>query len=138
MPLYTEDDEAERVTSQVLREQVIQLAEAIEEAIQQINDLVETKSGLEKRLSELEYDKQYNAKLYEEKNAALSERYNSILNDIKKEKSTTLQFEFTNPHVQQLTRDVAQLKCDKESSYKRLKYIETKVTNAKDSVMHAK
>jgi hypothetical protein len=44
----------------------------------------------------------------------------------------------TNPKIKELTREVSQLKCDKESAYKRLKYIEARMANAEESVAHAK
>ena len=52
-----------------------------------------------------------------------------MLDEIKREKSAAIHYEFTNPTIQALTQIVAQLKCDKESGYKRLKYIEAKLVN---------
>ena len=61
-----------------------------------------------------------------------------MLDEIKREKSAAIHYEFTNPTIQALTQIVAQLKCDKESGYKRLKYIEAKLVNTQESVAHAK
>ncbi|CDW75874.1 UNKNOWN [Stylonychia lemnae] len=67
--------------------------------------------------------------------------YDQITNQLKEEirKERQMQNEgFCNPAIEELSVLVAQLKCDKESASKRLKYIQTKLTNAEESVQHAK
>lgn len=49
--------------------------------------------------------------------------------DLKREQQKQSQKEI-DPQTEELTMAVAQLKCDKESAYKRFKYVETKLQNA--------
>lgn len=93
---------------------------------------------LNQRKEDLFKEKEARGRQWSDQRGKLSQLYQQLLDEIKREKSNALQYEFTNPHVQELTRTVAQLKCDKESAYKRLKYMEAKLLNTQESVAHAR
>lgn len=67
----------------------------------------------------------------------MQNQYQQVSSQLKEEIKRERQAQsdsYGNPFIEELTREVAQLKCDKESSQKRLKYIETKLQNAQESV----